>query len=370
VSRAATTLLLPPLRTLAGEDTAGLAATAVWAVESGGPRATRLADWQGNNVRLWLDAADVLFVCRPLPALPARRLRQALPAAIEDAVAGDVAALHCTAGPALPDGRRWIGAVDRAAVMALLEGLAALDIRVERLSTPLAALLGRGDEAAVCAWADPADRAAVRWAGLVDGQALGGDNALAEALAVALPAAPTLPAPEHAVWHLGEGLAPVRPRRPAALVATPGWLRALPRLAALLLVPLAIHVTGLASETARWALEKRRLAAIPEQVFGELFPGQPMAMDARLLLRRQLDLLEAAANPAGGGRALLPLLGAAGELRRQLPGQPLPLTAEYANGRLTLRFAEAPAARPLNAGGQPVRWDELGREAVIGGDGA
>jgi len=29
-----------------------------------------------------------------------------------------------------------------------------------------------------------------------------------------------------------------------------------------------------------------------------------------------------------------------------------------------------PAARPLSAGGQPVRWDENGREAVIGGEGA
>lgn len=368
MSRTATTLLLPPLRALAADDAARLAATPAWIVAAEGPRATRLGDWQGQGVRLWLDAADVLVVCRSLPALAARRLRQALPAAIEDAVAGDVAALHCTAGPALPDGRRWVGAVDRAAIEALLEGLATLDIRVERLSSPVAALLGQENAAAVCAWADPGEPAVRRWAGVIDGQALGGDASLAQALAVALPAAPVLPVADRAVWHLGEGLAAPRARRPAT--AAPGWLRPVPRFAALLLIPLAIHVAGLAIEAARWTLEKRRLAALPEQVFGDLFPGQPLVMDARLLLRRQLDLLEAAANPAGGARALLPLLAAAGELRRQLPGQPLPVAADYANGRLILRFAEVPAARPLSAGGQPVRWDENGREAVIGGEGA
>jgi general secretion pathway protein L len=368
VTRGAT-LLLPTLPILAPFDSEQLAAKAVSVVGANGVRAGRLGDWRGQSVRLWLDAADVLLVCRPLPALSARRLRQSLPAAIEDAVAGDVAALHCTAGPTLPDGRRWIGAVERAAIESLLDGLAKLDIRVERLSTPIAARLG-GSDAAAYAWADPADPGAVRWAAIVDGQALGGDRGLAEALAVMLPAVPTLPAAENVVWNLGEGLVQARLSRPAGQLAMPRWLRALPRFAALLLIPLAIHVVGLGAETMRWALEKRRLAAAPEHVFNELFPGQPVVMDARLLLRLQLDLLESAANPSAGGRGLLPLLGAAGELRRQLPGQPLPVTAEYANGRLTLRFAEAPAARPLTAAGQPVRWDENGREAVIGVEGA
>lgn len=363
------TLLLPPLRTIALTTPEQLAQTPVWVVGAQGPKSGCFGDWRGQDARLWLDGADVLLVPRSLPALPARRLRQALPAAIEDAVAGDVAALHCTAGPALPDGRRWIGAVDRRTIEVLVEELAELDIRVEYLSTPLAALLGRGDGAGVCAWPDPTDPAALRWVGLVEGQALGGDRGLAESLAIALPQVPTLPAPEQAVWDLREGLVQVRLRRPAG-TAMPGWLRALPGFAALLLIPLAVHIAGLGAETVRWALEKRRLTAMPERVFNELFPGQPVVMDARLLLRRQLDLLESAANPTASGHALLPLLGAAAELRRQLPGQPLPLTVEYANGRLTLRFAEAPGARPPIAAGRPVLWGENGREAVIGGAGA
>ena len=164
------TLLLPPLRTIALTTPEQLAQTPVWVVGAQGPKSGCFGDWRGQDASLWLDGADVLLVARSLPALPARRLRQALPAAIEDAVAGDVAALHCTAGPALPDGRRWIGAVDRRTIEVLLEELAELDIRVEYLSTPLAALLGRGDGAGVCAWPDPTDPAALRWVGLVEGQ--------------------------------------------------------------------------------------------------------------------------------------------------------------------------------------------------------
>lgn len=362
---AAPTLLLPPLRLLGTEDPGRLADTPVWLVASDGTQGGTLGDWRGRAVALWLDPADVLLLQRTLPALGGRRLRQALPNAIEDGVAVDPASLHCTLGPLGSAGRRWIGAIPRAPIEALLRAMNELDIRVERISSPLLAQLGR--PGGMCAWTNPADPGERRWAALIGEQALGGDAALGDSLGVDTPAVTTLPAPELAVWNLAADLdidLPRRQRRTWAELAPP-WLRTAPRFAALLLVPLALYVAGLGIETLRWSLEKRRLAAVPEQLFGELFPGQPVLMDPRLLLRHKLDELTAGTNPTAGRRQLLPLLDAAAQLRRQLPGQPLPASVTFAAGQLTVSFAAAPGAQPATAGSYAVRWLEKGREAII-----
>ncbi len=357
-------LLLPPLRNINSSDARQLAALPVWNLTVSGMQASTLDAWRGRNVELWLDSADVLLLRRKLPKLPIKRLRQALPNAIEDIVAGDVANLHCTVGPDSTDGQRWIAAVPHPALDSLLKALNTLSINVERVGTPALALLDQ--PTGVAAWINPASSDELRWAMRIGNDLLGGDAALADALGVACPSVPQIALPDRLNWNLIDDLNIDLPRqRSDRFNRAQSWLQPLQAMLGWLFLPFLIYLLGLGIDTARLALEKRQLAAVPSAIYVSLNPGQPVMMDARLLLRHQLDQLNGQADPGSNPRQLLPLIDAAAQLRKQLPGQPVPAAGEFANGQLILRYAVAPTTQPAKLGHFEITWRSNGREAVI-----
>lgn len=358
------TLLLPPLRQIESSTPERLAATPVWVVSDAECQASTLGAWRGHRIDLWLDSADVLLLSRKLPDLPARLLRQALPNALEDAVAGDVGELLCTSGPVSTDGFRWIAAIHRPALEPLLKALRGIEICVDQVGTPALALLDPSAGAAT--WPNPVATDELRWAARVGNNPLGGDAALGEALGLAYPHGVSLPPPGHMPWNLIGDLAierafwqgawfnPVRER-----------LQVLGRSAMWLTIPLIVFLIGLGLDTTRLSLEKRRLAAIPGQLYQGLFADQPMPEDAYKQLRQQFDSLADQADAGSGARQLLPLLDAAAHLRLQLPDRPRVTRTEFSAGRLILRFAVPPAQQPTVIGNFSVQWRDEGLEALI-----
>ncbi len=75
----------------------------------------------------WLHARQLL-----LPAMRRAQLRQAIPFALEEHVAGDIEQLHVAHGQPAADGRITAVAIDRYVLESLLKQLAGLDIRVIR----------------------------------------------------------------------------------------------------------------------------------------------------------------------------------------------------------------------------------------------
>lgn len=358
-------LLLPPLREVFPLDLEQLAATPVWLVSPAGLQASVLAAWRGHAVELWLDSADLLLVRRKLPKLPDKRLRQALPGTIEDLVVGDVAAMHCTVGPDDSQDERWIAAVPRSPLEALLKALHTAQVDVRQVATPALALPEQ--PGAMVIWNNPRNQDEVRWAARVGGDLLGGDAALAEALGVDCLSGPGIQLAERQHWNLIEGMVLDLPGKGGERFArVQAQLAPFKQAMLWLLLPLLAFMIGLGLDTGRLALEKQHLAGLPTRLYESLYPGQPVVMDARLLLRHQLDLLLGQSNPGANSRQLLPLLDAAARLRQQLPGQPLPSSSEFASGQLVLKFSLAPSAQPRQLDGFSVQWRNSGREALIG----
>lgn len=357
-------LLLPPLREVFPLDPEQLAATPVWLVSTTGLQASVLAAWRGHAVELWLDSADLLLVRRKLPKLPDKRLRQALPGTIEDLVAGDVAAMHCTVGPDGSADERWIAAVPRSPIEALLKALHSAQVDVRLVATPALALPEQ--PGALATWKNPRNHDELRWVARVGSDVLGGDAALAEALGVDCLGGASIQLAERRHWNLVEGMVLDLPGKGSERFArVQAQLAPLQRALLWLLIPLLFFMIGLALDTGRLALEKQRLAGQPTRLYESLYPGQPVMMDARLLLRHQLDQLLGQSNPGANSRQLLPLLDAGARLRQQLPGQPVPSSSEFASGQLILKFLVAPSAQPRQLDGFSVQWRNSGKEALI-----
>jgi len=83
-----------------------------------------------KSLTVVFDPRDVLLVPAAVPPLSGARLEQALPNLIEDALLQDPAACRIALGPALADGRRVLGVVDRVWYDAVIAGFARRSIRV------------------------------------------------------------------------------------------------------------------------------------------------------------------------------------------------------------------------------------------------
>ena len=357
-------LLLPPLRDIDFSSSDLIAATPVWSLSATAPEISTLGAWQNSTIELWLDPADMLLTQLKLPNLPEKRLRQALPHIIADKLVGDIASLHCTPGPQGSNELRWVSAVPLKALEDLLKVLQSQDVSVERIGSPALTLIKQPN--GVTVWENPAKRAEQRWAMHLGNDLLGGDTDLAEAFGARHPGTQNIALGDHPNWNLivGHAIDPANSKH-VRTGQSPTRLPFIQPLASGLILPLSVFALGLCIDTIRLALEKRHLTDIPVRLFQSLNPGQELTMAPGFLLNRQLDQLKGQFFPESDGRQLLPLLDAAARLRTALPKQPAPLTTEFAQGKLTLKFSAAPQAQPVTQGQYSVKWERNGHDAII-----
>ena len=316
---------------------------------------------KAQQVTAVVAASRVLLTAAKLPARGARRVRGALAYAIEDQLTSDPESVHAVAGPALPDGRQSIAAIDRAWLRTLLAALESAgaqpqSVTVETCVAPRA----RGEWSVVLRGG----------AGFVrtddaSGMALddAGDGAAPPLLRLALEHAQSAgSAPEKIVVRSGEALDLQAWERELGVSckAAPSWrawhvsgrsviellqgeftpesglLALWPRLrpaAILVAAAVTIEIVGVFAQWGTLRYEKAQLEARMSEQFRTAFPQAQAIVDPALQMRRNLHAARAAAGMPQESD-FLPLLAQAS---RPVAGASWKVkTVGYDAGRLTL----------------------------------
>jgi len=335
-------------------------------VQSGRASAAELP--LASDIVLLVAAEDVLLLERSLPPLTERKMRQALPALIEDATLADIATLHVAAG-ASKGGKRLLAVIDRAVMSAWLayfseRGRRVTRIWCEALAQPYSSaswsLSVRRDALAPGAILRTA-RAAVL--------ALSGDAKKDEALIghiaglgtnqaeIALFGEPEIIAGYQTIFRtfgfsvrtpgrdaLAAWLASERDEAPLDLLqgefGGSGFsvesLRHWQAVALLILAALCIDTLGLVLRASQLHADKRELIAEQSETLKRAFPDTGAVLDAPAQMRRALAQLQARRG-ATSASDFETFVGDAGTL---LGGLPPNSTSEmhYESGSLTLHL--------------------------------
>ncbi len=395
---------LPPrISAVGGGHALALSDNAVltlWRSPEAGAEQIQLGALQGlKALTVVFDPRDVLLVPAAVPPLSGARLEQALPNLIEDALLQDPSACRIAIGPALDDGRRVLGVVDRAWYDAVIAGFARRSIRVSaawpaplvipwqenawsialvggaltmrlgladglgvevegaRLGVAAESLLNLAQTAVpftgtVNLYADePGDMAvlqsAVRAAGLV---------AAPHPLAVPLPA--PLDLQQASAGKTGKG-------RPSVTISWPRWRWPV----GLALLCALTSMIGLNLQWGRLSAESVAIEAAIEQRVRSVLPARVPIVDAVLQMQRRLDIARIRAGEPAADDVTALMTGLAAALGPRAVDALS--SAEYRDGRLRVRFqpgwADAAAERDAlreAAGREHLRLQFEDREPV------
>ena len=329
--------------------------------------------------QVWLvaDARDVSLLEVNLPPLTGARLRQALPNVVEEFLLQDVSRCLVVPGPAVADGRRLVGVIDRDWVEFVVGAFTRRQMRVESLWPAQLALPIEADQWSIaCAhdalalrtgpasglgWnagEDPANRLEAIVSILEAGAAIGPKPAKLKAyledgdwqkpvqkaaqrcgLAVDMVRLPVVrDAPIDLLLGRASGMKAAMAQIDWRVWKAPVALVAASVVAAL--IGLNIH----------WGLQNSQKVAMRqamEQKFRAAFPGTQAVIDPVLQMKRNVAALRAQSGRTGPDD-FVPLLGRFAQAMGP-KGQDAVAAIEYRDGELKVRF------NPIVATGNPAR---------------
>jgi general secretion pathway protein L len=341
-----------------------------------GPIETVAGRARGRTVTLVVPGSDVLLTEVDLPLRRRQRLLQAIPFALEDAVAEDVEGLHFAVGSRQPGGAVAVAALSRERFDAWMQALRGQGIEPHRVVPETLALPRGADEWRVLV---EGERALVR-TGPESGFAVDRENLprvvrvtleeansrrparivvsgddpnardeLAAASADLVEATVADPDPAPPLALLARGLAgspgidllqgPYDRRASLAARLRP-W-RAAAVLAALWVV---VEVGLQVYDYRALAAEQARLAARIETVFREALPGAQRMVNPRVQIERAL---KASGTRGGSAAGFLALLAESGQVMREQAGSARLTGLNFRSGRLDLDI-EAPDVQALD----------------------
>ena len=352
-----------------------------------------------KSLTVVFDPRDVLLVPAAVPPLSGARLEQALPNVIEDALLQDPAACRIALGPALADGRRVLGVVDRVWYDAVIAGFARRSIRVSAawpaplvipwqenawsialVGGALTMRLGLADGLGIEVESSRLDAAAesllnlaqtaVPFTGTVNLYAdQPGDMAVLQSAvrAAGLVAAPhplavPLPAPldlqQASAGRTGKG-------RPSVTISWPRWRSPV----GLAMLCALTSIVCLNLQWGRLSAESAAIEAAIEQRVRSVLPARVPIVDAVLQMQRRLDIARIRAGEPAADDVTVLMTGLAAALGPRAVDALS--SAEYRDGRLRVRFqpgwADAAAERDAlreAAGRQHLRLQFEDREPV------
>ena len=329
--------------------------------------------------QVWLvaDARDVSLLEVNLPPLTGARLRQALPNVVEEFLLQDVSRCLVVPGPAVADGKRLVGVIDRDWVEFVVGAFARRQMRVEslwpaQLALPIEpdkwslacahdALALRTGAASGIGWnagEDPANRAEAIAAVLEAGAAMGPKP---EKLKAYLEDADWQKPVQKAAQRCGMVAemvrlpvvreAPIdlllgRASGMKATMAQVDWA-AWKAPAALATASVIVALVGL---NIHWGLQNSEKVAMSQELerkFRAAFPGTQAVIDPVLQMKRNVAALRAQSGRAGPDD-FVPLVGRFAQAMGP-KGTDAIAAIEYRDGELKVRF------NPIVATGNPAR---------------
>lgn len=329
--------------------------------------------------QVWLvaDARDVSLLEVNLPPLTGARLRQALPNVVEEFLLQDVSRCLVVPGPAVADGKRLVGVIDRDWVEFVVGAFARRQMRVEamwpaQLALPIEAdrwslacahdaLALRTGAASGIGWnagEDPAHRAEAIVAILEAGAAMGPKP---EKLKAYMEDADWQKPVQKAAQRCGMTVemvrlpvvreAPIdlllgRASGMKATMAQVDW-RAWKAPAALAAASVIVALLGL---NIHWGMQNSEKVAMRQEMerkFRAAFPGTQAVIDPVLQMKRNVAALRAQSGRAGPDD-FVPLVGRFAQAMGP-KGTDAVAAIEYREGELKVRF------NPIVATGNPAR---------------
>ena len=329
--------------------------------------------------QVWLvaDARDVTLLEVTVPPLSGARLRQALPNVVEEFLLQDVSRCLVVPGPAVADGKRLVGVVDRDWVDFVVGAFARRQMRVESLWPAQLALPVEADQwSLACLHGALALRTGPA-GGL--GWNAGEDPAfrLEAIVSILETGAATTPKPEKLKAYLEDGdwqkpvqkaaqrcgmvvdmvrlpmvrEAPIdlllgRASGMKATMAQIDW-RAWRTPAALAVASIVVALIGLNVHWGLLSSEKAAMRQAMEEKFRAAFPGTQAVIDPVLQMKRNVAALRAQSGRAGP-EDFVPLLGRFAQAMGPKATDAI-AALEYREGELKVRF------NPIVATGNPAR---------------